>query len=59
MKCVPENTGDGLVFCGQCGRVLECDVNGDMPKYCPKCNTKLDWKNWNQFSLTKSKRKIK
>jgi len=51
MECVPLNTDDGLVICGACGKVLECDTNGDMPEYCPKCDTKVDWKHWNQFEV--------
>jgi hypothetical protein len=43
---VPKSTDDGLVLCGCCGEVLECEKSGNMPEKCPRCKFTLLWAYW-------------
>lgn len=36
-------TEDGLIYCANCGELLTCDQNGDMPVSCPACGCILDY----------------
>jgi phage FluMu protein Com len=38
-----KNTDEGLVICGECYAVLECEPGGYMPQKCPKCGLFIDW----------------
>ena len=43
MKAIVFETTEGLLRCDHCGKIVECNENGDMPEVCQGCGDELDY----------------